>query len=239
MLIGDTQHDTTREERYAQMLYQKQADGLIFLGHRLPMEAWRQARAQRSMQRPMPIVNGCEFSRRLGVPSVHIDNARAATEAMDHLYSLGHRRVAVVTGPLVSPLSRDRLRGAIAGARAAGARKHLVVVNGDFSISSGTIAATRLLARRPAPTAVFCFNDEMATADADRAPAGYPRSKTSVVGFDDPVLVSRSPLTTITQPMREIGEGCAPAARNPPLPGGIRTLQHQLTSLPPRRRHPV
>ena len=36
VLVGDTQHDEMREERYAQMLKQKEADGLIFLGHRLP-----------------------------------------------------------------------------------------------------------------------------------------------------------------------------------------------------------
>src|SRR5262252_10540758 len=39
VLLGDTQHDEAREERYALMLKRKEADGLIFLGHRLPMEA--------------------------------------------------------------------------------------------------------------------------------------------------------------------------------------------------------
>jgi len=58
----------------------------------------------------------------LGIPSVHIDNAEAAADAMQHLYALGHRRIGVVTGPLVSPLSRDRLRGARLRARQNGAR---------------------------------------------------------------------------------------------------------------------
>ena len=39
VLLGDTQHDEQREERYALMLRRKEADGLIFLGHRLPKEA--------------------------------------------------------------------------------------------------------------------------------------------------------------------------------------------------------
>ena len=110
VLIGDTQHEAAREDRYAQMLRRKEADGLIFLGHRLPGEAAGLIRA--AAHGRAPIVNGCEFSRRLGVPSVHIDNAKASQEAMAHLYHLGHRRIAVVTGPLISPLSRDRLRGA-------------------------------------------------------------------------------------------------------------------------------
>ena len=39
VLLGDTQHDEEREERYALMLQRKEADGLIFLGHRLPKTA--------------------------------------------------------------------------------------------------------------------------------------------------------------------------------------------------------
>jgi hypothetical protein len=39
VLVGDTQHEEAREERYAMMLRRKEADGLIFLGHRLPREA--------------------------------------------------------------------------------------------------------------------------------------------------------------------------------------------------------
>ncbi len=82
VLLGDTQHDERREERYALMLKQKEADGLIFLGHRLPKAA--ATVVQEMAPQCAPIVNGCEFSAELGVPSVHIDNARAAAEAMDH-----------------------------------------------------------------------------------------------------------------------------------------------------------
>src|SRR5215470_8406242 len=134
VLVGDTQHDLKREERYAQMLKRREADGLIFLGHRLPREA---ASLIKSMAPGCaPVVNGCEFSPRLGVPSVHIDNAKAAAEAMDYLYELGHSRVGVITGPLVSPLSRDRLRGAQASAATHNAEEDCIVMNGDFSIES-------------------------------------------------------------------------------------------------------
>src|SRR4051794_18643259 len=109
VLLGDTQHDETREERYALMLRRKEADGLIFLGHRLLDAA--QAFIRSVAPRCAPVVNSCEFSSRLGVPGVHIDNARAAADGLEHLYRLGHQRIGIVTGPLNSPLSRDRLRG--------------------------------------------------------------------------------------------------------------------------------
>ena len=160
MLVGDTQHDDKREERYAMMLKRKEADGLIFLGHRLPKEAAALMRA--AAPRCAPVVNGCEFSPTLGIPSVHIDNAKAAYEAMDHLYGLGHRRIGIVTGPLVSPLSRDRLSGATARAKQQKAEREFIVMHGDFSIESGAAAAERLLGRAEPPTAIFCFNDEMA-----------------------------------------------------------------------------
>ncbi len=209
VLVGDTQHDEKREEHYASMLKRKEADGLIFLGHRLPSEA---ATIIQSMApRSAPIVNGCEFSPTLGIPSVHIDNARAAQEAMDHLYSLGHRRIGIVTGPLVSPLSRDRLEGATASAKKQRASADCVIMHGDFSIESGAAATERLLARRKPPTAVFCFNDEMAMGAlqvAHRLGVRVP-SDLSVVGFDDIRFAAHTspPLTTIAQPMRQIGEG--------------------------------
>lgn len=210
VLLGDTQHDAEREDRYAQMLRRKEADGLIFLGHRLPAEA-EQIVAD-AAPRCAPIVNGCEFSPQLGVPSVHIDNSKAAHEAMDYLYSLGHRRVAVITGPLVSPLSRDRLRGVVAAARAAGLHDKLVTVNGDFSIGSGVTGAERLLQSKTVPTAIFCFNDEMAMGVIETARRRGVRvpEQLSVIGFDDIRFARHTdpPLTTVAQPMRDIGEGC-------------------------------
>ena len=208
VLLGDTQHDETREERYALMLRRKEADGLIFLGHRLPEAA--QAFIRSIAPRCAPVVNSCEFSPRLGVPGVHIDNAKAASDAIDHLYRLGHQHIGIVTGPLVSPLSRDRLRGVKTRAKLGGAEPGLEIVTGNFSIESGAEAADRLLSQPSPPTAIFCFNDEMAIGVLDIARqrgVRVPRDL-SVVGFDD-IRFSRfvdPPLTTIAQPMRDIGE---------------------------------
>ena len=209
VLLGDTQHDEEREDRYALMLKRKDADGLIVLGHRLPKAA--QAMVRSMAPRCAPVVNACEFSPRLGIPSVHIDNAKAAAEAMDHLYRLGHRRIGIITGPLVSPLSRDRLRGATLRAQREHAERDFVVMNGDFSIESGAVNAERLLGRRERPTAIFCFNDEMAMGAVETAKRRSLRVPldVSIVGFDD-IRFARCidpPLTTVAQPMRAIGEG--------------------------------
>jgi LacI family repressor for deo operon, udp, cdd, tsx, nupC, and nupG len=85
------------------------------------------------------------------------------------------------------------------------------VRHGDFSIESGVTAAEYLLSLKRPPTAVFCFNDEMAMGVIETARSRGLRvpQDLSVVGFDD-IRFARymdPPLTTIAQPMREIGEG--------------------------------
>jgi LacI family repressor for deo operon, udp, cdd, tsx, nupC, and nupG len=206
VLLGDTRHEEAREDQYAQMLLRKEADGLIFLGHRLPDAL---AAMVARMGPRTPIVNGCEFSPNLSVSSAHIDNERAAAEVMAHLYDLGHRRIGVITGPLISPISRDRLAGVQGAVPRQAKLKALTVATGDFSIESGEARAGELLDRPSAPTALFCFNDEMAMgalAAIRRRGLKCP-DDISVVGFDD-IRFARyldPPLTTISQPTHEIG----------------------------------
>ncbi len=206
VLLGDTRHEEAREDQYAQMLLRREADGLIFLGHRLPGAL---ADLVATMGARTPIVNGCEFSPGLAVSSAHIDNERAAAEAMSHLYDLGHRRVGVITGPLISPISRDRLAGVRHTAIARGHADTLTVVAGDFSIESGAAQGEVLLAQPTPPTAIFCFSDEMAMGAMStirHLGLSCPRD-ISVVGFDD-IRFARyldPPLTTVSQPTEQIG----------------------------------
>lgn len=206
LLIGDTHYDSEREEYYAAMLTRREADGMVFLGHRLAPTA---AAIVADLGAEAPIVNGCEFEPGINVSSVHIANAVAAAEAMQHLYELGHRRIGVITGPLLSPISRDRLSG-VQGA-AAGQRlwDQVVVRTGDFSVDAGEALALDLLRESAPPTAIFCFSDEMAIgAIAAIRSLGLdcPRD-VSVVGFDD-IRYARAfapALTTVSQPKEAIG----------------------------------
>ncbi|MGH8208586.1 MAG: LacI family DNA-binding transcriptional regulator [Steroidobacteraceae bacterium] len=206
VLLGDTRHEPEREELYATMVRRKEADGLIFLGHRLPTTL---SDLVEKLGFRAPVVNGCEFSPSLGVCSAHIDNAAAAAEAIAYLYSLGHERIGVITGPLASPLSRDRLTGARSSAAAHGKEDGLTVATGDFSVECGEREALLLLTSERAPSAIFCFSDEMAIGAM--AAARHLRLRCpedfSLIGFDD-IRYARylSPaLTTVGQPMQAIG----------------------------------
>ena len=207
VLLGDTQQDVKREERYTQMLRRREAEGLIVVGHGLPDAA---IAVSEELTTAAPIVAGCEVNRRVNIPSVHIDNHAAARDAMEHLYELGHRRIGIVTGPMMSGLSRDRLQGVTACAKARKGERDLIVVNGDFTIDSGRAAAERLLDRSDPPTAIFCFNDQMAIAAMSvvRSFGCQVPKDVSVVGFDDISFARYTvpPLTTVAQPVREIGQ---------------------------------
>ncbi len=208
VLLGDTHYDRGREEQYAAMLYDKQADGLIFLGRKLSRGV--EALVLSHHGKAAPVVNALGFKPMLGIPSVQIDNAAAGADAMDHLYRMGHRRIGMVTGPPASFVSAERLRGAVARAKKERLEKDVIVVQGDFSVASGEMGGERLLTEAKRPTAIFSFNDEMALGvlhTARRRGLRVPEDL-SVIGVDD-IRYSRyacPPLTTVAQPMREMGE---------------------------------
>lgn len=206
VLLGDTRHEETREEQYATMFRRKEADGLIFLGHRLP-DALAEMVAAKGVR--TPIVNGCEFRPGLAVSSAHIDNAAAAAGVVEHLYELGHARVGVVTGPLVSPISSDRLAGVLSAAQRHGLASALRIAIGDFSIESGVRQTGELLDEPGRPTAIFCFSDEMAMGalEAIRQRGLRCPQDVSLVGFDDIRFAQylHPKLTTVSQPKEQIG----------------------------------
>jgi LacI family repressor for deo operon, udp, cdd, tsx, nupC, and nupG len=205
VLLGDTEGREDREAYYVGLVETRQADGLIQLHPRLPKAA-RGANGTLDI----PLINACEYIEDAPCARVGIDNAAAAREMTSYLLGLGHRRIGVVLGPDSSPLTSDRLRGYKLALRAAKISvDDSLIAQGDFTMSSGKAAAEKLFKARQPPTAIFCFNDEMALG-AIRFLKSTGRSvpkDVSVVGFDDIEFASfcDPPLTTIEQPTREIG----------------------------------
>ena len=134
----------------------------------------------------------------------------AAAAMVDHLVSLGHRRIAHIIGDLEHGAGIWRLAGYRDGMTQAGLKEDpAYMVQGGFSFESGVVAMRQLLALPTRPTAVFAGDDDMAVGAiwaAAEAGVSIPRDM-SICGFDDTAIAKQvwPPLTTIHQPVREMG----------------------------------
>jgi DNA-binding LacI/PurR family transcriptional regulator len=164
--------------------------------------------------RGLPIVF-CGRPGQVGEMSyVDVDNTGGARDAVTHLISSGRGVVALIAGPQDMIAGRDRLDGYRQALAAAGREvdESLVEV-GDFSEVSGATAMAALLERRPDIDAVFAASDLMALG-ALRVLREAGRSvptDVALVGFDDGPLaaVANPPLTTVHQPMEQLGREMA------------------------------
>jgi LacI family transcriptional regulator len=141
---------------------------------------------------------------------VDVDNYNGARAAINHLFTLGRRRIATIAGPSDVIVGVDRLRGYRDALKEHGLPfDPELVVEGDFSDAGGYTAMLKLMLKKP--DAVFVTSDVMAVA-AIRAlqEAGFRVPEdVAIIGFDDITLASRTipPLTTVRQPINLVGAG--------------------------------
>ena len=170
-------------------------------------------------QRGLPAVLGGRPARMLQPDAqeayyVDVDNAGGARQAMEYLFGRGRRRVATIAGPQDMGAGVTRLAGYRQAVEATGAAvDEKLIAYGDFSEASGMAAMRQLLADNPDLDAVFAASDPMAYG-AVRALQEAGRqipSDVAVVGFDDAPIARQSnpPLTTVHQPIEEMGREMA------------------------------
>lgn len=205
IVLCNADEDPAKEAMYVGMVRQKRVDGLIISpsgGSRSLLHNLRESGT--------PIV---QIDRRLsGLASdaVVIDNRTGARAAVAHLIKLGHRRIAMISGPRRLYTGRERIEGYVAVLRDARITPSAdLILEGTFKEASGHELAGRLLSLRRRPTAVFIANNLMTIGALLRfkeAGVCIPEDL-AVVGFDDmewaPILTP--PLTAVAQPARELG----------------------------------
>ena len=148
------------------------------------------------------------------VASIGSANWAGGFAAAQHLLSLGHRRIGMISGPddmLCSVARVDGYRSALE--RAGIAFDASLVRAGDFHVAGGRRGASQLLDLPEPPTAIFAGSDLQALGVYEAArPRGVRIPEDlSVVGYDD-LRIARwvgPPLTTIRQPLTEMAETAA------------------------------
>ena len=210
-ILTDVHNQRGRFERYLEMLLARPVEGLIFVANWLFVDIDLIADLEK---RNIPAVM---IGRSLGsgaISSVMVDNEAGAHLAMEHLYSLGHRKIAFIRGPKMLSDSSPRWRGVRSFARSVGLEiDPALIVDLPDSLDSGYEGGFKLteelLKHKKKFTAVMAF-DDMTAFGAIRglARAGLKVPEDcSVIGFDDviPAGLSVPSLTTVRQPMEAIG----------------------------------
>jgi LacI family transcriptional regulator len=206
MVLCPTHHEHDREASLLERLMQGTTDGALLI---LPEESPDELAALHEHGYRFVIVDP---HRHLDehVPTVSAAHSSGASEGVEHLLSLGHRRIAAVTGPLGWIATEQRLRGYRGALAAAGVMPDPeLVVESDFHAKGGVEAALSLLDLPDPPTAVFAFNDMLAIGvmQAARQRGIRVPEELSVLGFDDTFEASivTPTLTTVRQPLAEMG----------------------------------
>lgn len=192
------------------LLDSKRADGLIVavtLGNHAYLRSWPTQR--------LPLVSIDRLPSELSIDAVLVDNVAGARQAVEHLITLGHERIGIVTGLSGITTTEERLTGYQQALEAHGIPLDpALIAEGDSRIDGGERGALQLLTGEVVrPTALFMTNGLMvigALQAINRVGLRCPED-IALVGFDDFewAAVMHPRLTTVCQPTYEIGQKAA------------------------------
>jgi LacI family transcriptional regulator len=243
VILLNTNYDPERAAEYVGRLSELKMAGVALMTSELDSELFEAiTRRQVSVVFDSHDVAG----ERMG--NICVDYAAGIEEAVRHLVSLGHRRIAHIAGASRIPSGVIRREAFVDFMkRYLPEEPDPAVYEGDFRLDGGRRAASEILASEELPTAVIAANDMMALGamrEFRKAGLSIP-SDISVVGFDDIsfAALSEPPLTTVCSPRAEIGrrvvEALVAMIEHPEQQGSeLRIPTHLITrdsTAPPRK----
>ncbi|MCF6433690.1 LacI family DNA-binding transcriptional regulator [Leisingera sp. MMG026] len=210
LLVSSSAYDPEVEREQIRTLVARGADGLLLIGHARDAEIYEYLDRHQ-----VPSLVAWSYDPAAQRPSVGFRNADAMCELARSVISVGHRRIAMISG---MTQGNDRAQGRVEGVRQAMEASgldtgSLTLIETAYEIDKGAEAFGRLMALTPCPTVVMCGNDVLAAGalrEAHRLGIQVPE-QVSVTGFDDIELaeIVSPALTTVHVPHREMGRKAA------------------------------
>jgi len=211
LILYGVNHPTQVEQYLRRSLHRGHVDGVLFFSMKLP-----EAHAARFEQMRLPLVLVDAFHPLFD--SIRVENREGSLAATRHLTGLGHKAIAMINASLTTQPAHERLEGYRMGLEEAGIpfRMDRVIVgetgkNDGFNRDAGRESMRRLLEQNTGPdraTAVVIASDVQAIGalEATRAARVRVPEDLAVVGFDDIELAQYAELTTMRQPMYQMGQ---------------------------------
>jgi LacI family transcriptional regulator len=202
IVVSSTDRAPAGDRRFMDRLATRRSDGLVLVVSEAAPEAVEQLAALHTPVVLLDPVGGSDPS----FATVGATNWAGGLSAVEHLISLGHRRIAALSGRPQLVCSQERVEGYRAALGRAGITvDERLVLFGDFGTSSGQTGARAVLDLPDPPTAIFAGSDMQAFGVYQEAAARGLRipEDLSVVGFDDIAFseLTTPPLTTVRQPL--------------------------------------
>jgi LacI family transcriptional regulator len=203
--VASHRHRDDLLQAYPRLMISRAVDGIIAVDTKV------------SEHIPVPVVAVSGHWHNKHAVSVELDHRQAAHQALEHLQKLGHQRIAFIKGQAFSSDTSRRWKAIreVAGKLGIPLYPELTVQlrGSDPGPEPGHQATQELLNRKSPFSAVFSFNDLSAIGAITalrEAGIQVPRD-VSVVGFDDVIFAATShpPLTTVRQPLRQMGQMAA------------------------------
>ena len=203
-LISDTDYDLQRMEQSVRRMVEYKVDGVAIMTSEMSAPLLQVLR-----QRKIPMVFLDTGKPGLLVSNVSIDYEQGVDLAIQHLTSLGHRRIALIQGPAELRSAVLRREAFLHALKRHGVRPVLPHIRtSDHSVEGGKLAMLELLKQKPWPTAVMCSNDLSAIGALHAAHGEGIRvpQQLSIIGFDDIGTSSlmQPPLTTVRVSRTEV-----------------------------------
>lgn len=208
LMLASSDGNPEREARYLRLFTEHGVRGVLATPSHGSIDALLAVR-----EKGIPVVLLDHTSPVPELSSVAVDDVSGGSLAIEHLLSLGHRRIAFFNGPLTLRQCIDRRDGVVQTllAHDLDPADALIEVSIDtLNSDAGYAAAREVLAQPgPRPTAMFCVNDftALGVLRALRESAVAVPDEVAVVGYDDVSFASMlaTPLTSVRQPMHTLG----------------------------------
>jgi len=210
LIFGNTDEDMKKEISYMHLLESQRVDGLIVsftLGNHEYLRAWPTRR--------LPLVSIDRLPPELNIDVVLVDNVAGAREAVEHLITLGHKQIGIVTGLSSITSTEERMICYQRALEAHGIPSDpALIAEGNSRIDGGEREVLQLLTQESArPTALFVMNGPMVIGamQAITLLGLHCPQDIALVGFDDFewASVMHPRLTMVRQPAYEIGQKAA------------------------------